>query len=89
MSSDKHAEGTRHCLIIVEEDVLDDPEVYQATKLEHGRDDPQFAPVKEAHDLLAEQAEEETGEPHRVVVEEDDPGVVSVHYSKKSAEAKP
>jgi len=80
--------GEQHCLIIVEEDDLDDPEVYQATRLEHARDDPQFQPVKDAHDLLVEKAEEETGTPHRVVVEEDDPGVVAVHYSKKSAEAK-
>jgi len=72
--------GDQHCLIIVEEDDLDDPEVYQATRLEHARDDPQFQPVKDAHDLLVEKAEEETGTPHRVVVEEDAPEVVEQHY---------
>ena len=78
--------GDLHCLIIVEEDDLEDPELYQATQLDHGRDDPQFQPIKEAHDLLAEKAEEETGTPHRVVVEEDDPGVIEEHYRMHTEE---
>ena len=78
--SGKSGNETEHTLIIVEEDVLDDPDLYQVTKLEHPPGSDQVEPVHDAHRLLAQEAEEETGQRHRVVVESDEPELIETHY---------
>lgn len=70
----------KHTLLIVEEDVLDDPELYQVTYLAHDRDHPAWEPIRVAHRELVDVATEETGVQHRLVIEQEDPGLTKMHY---------
>lgn len=90
MPEESGDQGPQHALLIIEEDVLEDPELYQVTKVDHGQNTPQFEIVRNAHRELRKKASEETGTRHRLVTEwYDDEGLAQelydAHQSKLEA----
>lgn len=69
-----------HTLFIVERDDLDDAVPYTVMKADHPPDSGQAKALEGVMCQLVEEAEAETGEPHRLVTEADTPAVTQRHY---------
>jgi len=69
-SRNESDEKRNHALIIIEEDVLDDPELHQVCMVDHGPESVQFQAVEDAHrELLADLREGSAEKSWRIVVE--------------------
>lgn len=80
MSREQSTDDVEHTLFIVEREDLDDTVPYQVMKAEHPPDSDQAKAVEGLMCQLVEDAEDETGEPHRLVIEADTPEVTQFHY---------
>lgn len=78
--SEQDESEVEHTLFIVERDDLDDAVPYQVMKAEHPPDSEQAKALEGVMCQLVEEAEAETGEPHRLVTEADTPEVTQAHY---------
>ncbi|MFD1599332.1 hypothetical protein [Halobellus rarus] len=79
--------GEEHTLLLVEEDVVDEPHLYQASMLGHGPDSHQVEIVEDAMRKLVSVAEEITGEPHRFVKESDGPETIKKNFEMHTEDA--